>query len=220
LTDEPKSVYEVRFIERKESLQLDKCSRARKPVACCSVESWGLYGHFNSGLGGFFSLAMDSRAFLGELACFVSYWGRGNNLESILLISPVADLSDPVSPHQGAEMQFTTPSRDAGTIVLSMGGWDTHSSRIPRYATLARPLFMLLLIFLFGPKIINALSRSYSTGPMDQTPALSQGTLTSAYAEPSITFYRGPWRLHRSTPATSTTSPIPPLPYYLHIAAR
>jgi hypothetical protein len=117
-------------------------------------------------------------------------------------------------------MQFTTPSRDAGTIVLSMGGWDTHSSRIPRYATLARPLFMLLLIFLFGPKIINALSRSYSTGPMDQTPALSQGTLTSAYAEPSITFYRGPWRLHRSTPATSTTSPIPPLPYYLHIAAR
>jgi hypothetical protein len=25
------------------------------------------------------------------------YWGRGNNLESILLISPVADLSDSVS---------------------------------------------------------------------------------------------------------------------------
>jgi hypothetical protein len=25
------------------------------------------------------------------------YWGRGNNLESILLISPVADLSDPES---------------------------------------------------------------------------------------------------------------------------
>jgi hypothetical protein len=25
------------------------------------------------------------------------YWGRGNNLESVLLISPVADLSDSVS---------------------------------------------------------------------------------------------------------------------------
>jgi hypothetical protein len=31
--------------------------------------------------------------------------GEGNNLESILLISPVADLSDPISPLQGAEMQ-------------------------------------------------------------------------------------------------------------------
>jgi hypothetical protein len=29
----------------------------------------------------------------------------GNNLESILLISPVADLSDPASPLQGAGMQ-------------------------------------------------------------------------------------------------------------------
>jgi hypothetical protein len=29
----------------------------------------------------------------------------GNNLENILLISPVADLSDPVSPLQGAGMQ-------------------------------------------------------------------------------------------------------------------
>jgi hypothetical protein len=31
---------------------------------------------------------------------------RGNNLESILLISPVADLSDPVCPLQDAEMQI------------------------------------------------------------------------------------------------------------------
>jgi hypothetical protein len=62
---------------------------------------------------------VDSQAFLGELVCFASYWGRGNNHESILLISPVADLSDLISPLQ-----------DAGIIALSMGGWDTHSSAL------------------------------------------------------------------------------------------
>jgi hypothetical protein len=36
-------------------------------------------------------------------------WGRGNNLDSILLISPVADLSDPVSPLPGAGMQVYNP---------------------------------------------------------------------------------------------------------------
>jgi hypothetical protein len=49
---------------------------------------------------------MDSQAFLGELVCFASYWGRGNNHESILLISPVADLSDLISPLQDAGMQI------------------------------------------------------------------------------------------------------------------
>jgi hypothetical protein len=33
------------------------------------------------------------------------YWGRGNNLGSILLISRVADLSELVSPLLGAGMQ-------------------------------------------------------------------------------------------------------------------
>jgi hypothetical protein len=52
---------------------------------------------------------------------------RGNNLESILLISPVADLSDPASPLQVQECRFTTPSQDAGILVLSMGdGTLTH----------------------------------------------------------------------------------------------
>jgi hypothetical protein len=37
---------------------------------------------------------------------FAPHWGKGNNLESILLISPVADLSDLVSPLQDAEMQI------------------------------------------------------------------------------------------------------------------
>jgi hypothetical protein len=44
----------------------------------------------------------------------------------------VTDLSDPVSPLQGAEMQFTTPSQDAGIIALTMGGWATHSSSLGR----------------------------------------------------------------------------------------
>jgi hypothetical protein len=44
------------------------------------------------GLGGLFSLAMDSQAFSGELVWLAPFLGEGNNLESILLISPVADL--------------------------------------------------------------------------------------------------------------------------------
>jgi hypothetical protein len=68
----------------KESLQLEQCSGARKLVAHCSGKSWGFYGRFNSGLGVFFSLAMDLQAFLNELFCFAPYWGKGNNLESIL----------------------------------------------------------------------------------------------------------------------------------------
>jgi hypothetical protein len=51
-------------------------------------------------------LAVDSQAFSGELFCLPLIGGRGNNLESILLISPVADLSDPVSPLQDAEIQI------------------------------------------------------------------------------------------------------------------
>jgi hypothetical protein len=66
-------------------------------VAHCTGEGWGFYRCSNSGLGGFFSLAMDSRVFSGELVWFAPLLGEGNNLEGILLISPVADLSDPVS---------------------------------------------------------------------------------------------------------------------------
>jgi hypothetical protein len=46
---------------------------------------------------------------------------------------------------------------------------------------------MFLLIFLFGPWIINALSRFISQQVQQiKTPALNQGILTSAYA----------WALH------------------------
>jgi hypothetical protein len=48
------------------------------------------------------------------------YWGRGNNLESILLISPVADL---ITLYLSFRMQECRPPspQDAGMIVLSMG---------------------------------------------------------------------------------------------------
>jgi hypothetical protein len=51
------------------------------------------------------------------------YWGRGNNLESILLISPVADL------YLSFRMQECRPPspQDAGMILPSMGdGILTH----------------------------------------------------------------------------------------------
>jgi hypothetical protein len=47
------------------------------------------------------------------------YWGRGNNLESTLLISPVADL------YLSFRMQECRPltPQDVGMILLSMGDW-------------------------------------------------------------------------------------------------
>jgi hypothetical protein len=50
-------------------------------------------------------LAVDSQSFLEELVFLTLMRGR-NNLESILLISPVAYLSDPVSPLQVPGMQI------------------------------------------------------------------------------------------------------------------
>jgi hypothetical protein len=54
------------------------------------------------------------------------YWERGNNLESILVISPVADLSDFVLSFRMQECRPLTP-QDVGMILLSMGdGILTH----------------------------------------------------------------------------------------------
>jgi hypothetical protein len=58
------------LLQRKERLHLEKCSGTQKLVARCSGEGWGFYGRSSSGLGGFFSLAMDSQAFSGELVWF------------------------------------------------------------------------------------------------------------------------------------------------------
>jgi hypothetical protein len=60
------------------------------------VKAGAFYGHFNSGLvlglDGFFPLAMDLHtwALYDELVCLPLI--GGNNLESIMFISPVADL--------------------------------------------------------------------------------------------------------------------------------
>jgi hypothetical protein len=50
-------------------------------------------GRFNSGLGGFFSLAMDSQAFSGELVWFAPLLGEGKQSWEHF----VAALSDSVS---------------------------------------------------------------------------------------------------------------------------
>jgi hypothetical protein len=55
---------------------------------------------------------------------------RENNLESILLISPVADLSDPVFPLQGAEMQIYNSLSGCRSHSALHGGWDPHSSAL------------------------------------------------------------------------------------------
>jgi hypothetical protein len=65
------------LLERKERLQLEKPSGAQKLVVHCSGEGWGFYGHSNTGLGGFFSLAMDLWTFSGELVWFSPLLGEG-----------------------------------------------------------------------------------------------------------------------------------------------
>jgi hypothetical protein len=77
--------------------------------------------------------------FLEELVFFSLLCGRGTM--SILLISPVADISDLVSPLKDAEMQIYNSFSGAGMkvynsfsgagiMVLSMCGWDIHSSAL------------------------------------------------------------------------------------------
>jgi hypothetical protein len=66
---------------------------------------------------------MDLQAFSGELVWFAPLLGEGNNLESILLISPVADL------YLSFRIQECSPPtpQDVGMILLSVGdGILTH----------------------------------------------------------------------------------------------
>jgi hypothetical protein len=58
---------------------------------------------------------------LSQVNWFAPLLGEGNNLDSILLISPVADLSDSV--YLSFRMQERRPPspQDAGMILLSMG---------------------------------------------------------------------------------------------------
>jgi hypothetical protein len=80
--------------------------------------------------------------------------------------------------------------------------------------------FMLLLILLLGPCTINALSR-FSTGPVDQTPALGQEILTSAYTWALQTILLGTIGDYTSQPLRQVLLPLsPPLPHCQHEVAR
>jgi hypothetical protein len=112
LNDEPKLVYKKwDLLERKERLQLQKSSGAQKLVTNCSGEGWGFYGHFNSGLRGFSHWPWIRGLSQVNWFGLHLYWGRGNNLGSILLISPVADLSDPVSFFRMQKCSLQLPLR-------------------------------------------------------------------------------------------------------------
>jgi hypothetical protein len=73
----------------------------------------------NTGLGGFFSLAMDSWAFSGELVCFAPPWGRGNNLKGICL-SALWQIRPCIL--QDAELQIYTSSSGCRNDSALVGG--------------------------------------------------------------------------------------------------
>jgi hypothetical protein len=65
---------------------------------------------------------MDSWAFSVNWFGLHLYWRRGNNLENILLLSPVADLSDPVTflGCRNAVYSSLSGCRSAGLYLLRM----------------------------------------------------------------------------------------------------
>jgi hypothetical protein len=88
--------------------------------------------------------------------------------------------------------------------------WNNIWSWVPWTLLLSGPPFVLLLVLLFGPCIINALSRFIS----QQVQWIKFQLLVKEYSllpmhEPSVQFYRGFWRLHGSTPETSTYLLLP-----------
>jgi hypothetical protein len=92
---------------------------------------------------------------------------------------------------------------------------------IPTYAALARPLVMLLLIFLFGSCIINALSRFLS----QQVQWIKVQLLVKEYSplathEPSIPFYLGPLENTQVNPWDKYHLSYSPLSHCQHEAGR
>jgi hypothetical protein len=77
----------------------------------------------------FYRPCICMQALLDELVCLPLIAG-GNNLESILFISPVADLWDPVFPPQGVGMQSYNSFSGCRTHSALHGGWATHSSAL------------------------------------------------------------------------------------------
>jgi hypothetical protein len=89
--------------------------------------------------------------------------------------------------------------------------WDNIWSWAPWALPLAGPLFMLLLILLFGPCIINALSRFIS----QQVQWIKLQLLVKEYSplpmdETSTPFYWGPLETTRVNPWDKHPLPYPP----------
>jgi hypothetical protein len=93
-------------------------------VAHCTGEGWGfLMDILTLGYVGFSHWPWIHGLSQVNWFSLHLYWGRGNNLESILLISPVADLYLSFSKQ---ECRLPSP-QDAGMILASMGdGILTH----------------------------------------------------------------------------------------------
>jgi hypothetical protein len=74
---QPKPVYKAGFIREKRKATAGEVQRS-PPETSNSLLRWrlGFLWTFNSGLGGFFSLAVDSRAFSGKLVC-LPLMGKG-----------------------------------------------------------------------------------------------------------------------------------------------
>jgi hypothetical protein len=74
---------------------------------------------------------MDSWAFLDELVC-LPLIGGGETILRAFFSSALWQIYQTLYLlFRVQECRFTTPSHDAGIIVLSMGqGWDTHSSAL------------------------------------------------------------------------------------------
>jgi hypothetical protein len=92
-----------------------------------------------------------------------------------------------------------------------LGVTELYRIWIPRYVALARPFFMLLLIFLLGSCIINALSRFIS----QQVQQIKLQLLVKEYSplpmhEPSIQFYQGPLETTQVNPR-QVPPPLPPI---------
>jgi hypothetical protein len=116
-------VSKVGFIREKGKATARELLQSLEAGGSLHSEGWGFCGRSNSGLGRFFSWPWIRGLSQVNWFGLHLYWGRGNNLESILLISPVADLC------LSFRMQECRPPspRDAGMTVPSMGdGTLTH----------------------------------------------------------------------------------------------
>jgi hypothetical protein len=99
-------------------------------VARCTGKGWGFYGCSNSGLGGFFSLAMDSWAFSGELVWFASLLGEGKQSWEHFAHQPCGRSIRPSVSSLGCRSAVYNTFSGCRNDFAFHGGWDTHSSAL------------------------------------------------------------------------------------------